>query len=287
MSAIEGLPWRGPGPGRPELPLPPDPMPIRRDGSWRKSWRYVGAFCDELFIVAAAVKVGPIGQTFWAIVDRSSGKLYERTRTRLPRSRGEVWTERDGRLITRVEARGVSATLGVGEGRWAESVCPTSAGSYVWTRKRVGAPISYEVEVDGRHFSGEAYGVEDESAGYHPNPTEWYWSAGVGTSADGRPVGWNLVSGINDPPRNSERAVWVDGEPHEPGPVSFDPELGGIAFDDGSALAFSPEAERTASQNLGLLAYDYRQPFGVFSGELDGITLASGIGVMEYHLARW
>ena len=66
------LPWRGPGPGRPELPLPPDKLPIRRDGHWRKRWRYVGAFGDELLLCAARINVGPLGQTFWAIWDRTS-----------------------------------------------------------------------------------------------------------------------------------------------------------------------------------------------------------------------
>jgi hypothetical protein len=40
--AIGGIPWRGPGPGRPDLPLPPGPMPLWRDGALRKRWRYVG-----------------------------------------------------------------------------------------------------------------------------------------------------------------------------------------------------------------------------------------------------
>ena len=69
------LPWRGPGPGRPELPLPPDKLPMRRDGHWRKRWRYVGAFGDELLLCAARINVGPLGQTFWAIWDRTERKL--------------------------------------------------------------------------------------------------------------------------------------------------------------------------------------------------------------------
>src|SRR5215207_7725004 len=75
--------------------------------------------------------------------------------------------------------------------------------------------------------------VEDESEGYHRSHTVWSWSAGIGTTADGRSVGWNLVSGINDPPERSERAVWIDGEPTEPGPVEFE-GLDAITFDDGA-----------------------------------------------------
>ena len=75
------------------------------------------------------------------------------------------------------------------------------------------------MRVGERRIRCDARGVEDESAGYHPRHTVWSWSAGVGTLPDGREVGWNLVEGVNDPPERSERAIWVDGEPFEPGPV--------------------------------------------------------------------
>ena len=90
----EGLPWRGPGGARPELPLPPGRVPLRRNGSWRKRWRYLGVFSDELLLCAARVGVGPVGQTFWAVWDRESGEMRERTRLLAPGARGEVWTEK-------------------------------------------------------------------------------------------------------------------------------------------------------------------------------------------------
>ena len=36
-----------------------------------------------------------------------------------------------------------------------------------------------------------------------------------------------------------------------------------------------------------LVKSKYRQPFGTFSGSLEGIELAEGIGVMESHEATW
>jgi hypothetical protein len=176
--------------------------------------------------------------------------------------------------------------LVVGEGRWAEAVCPDD-GAYVWTRKRCDIPISCDVRVAGKRWQLEARGVEDESAGYHPRHTIWSWSAGVGRTADGRSVGWNLVEGINDPPQGSERAIWLDGEPSEPGPSRFS-GLDAIAFDDGSRLEFSAEQERRASQRLPFVRYEYRQPFGTFSGSLPGgVVLEHGLGVMEHHDAVW
>ncbi len=277
-------------------------MPLRAGGAWRKRWRYTSAFGDELMICAASVQIGPLGQTFWAILDRESGQLHERTRMRLPGGRGEVWSE-DGRggpwamgsaahgAVTRIDSGEVRAKLVIGEGPWAEAICPTGAGgegAYVWTRKRV-APVSCDVRLPGgRRVRAEMRGLEDESAGYHPRHTVWSWSAGVGMALDGRAVGWNLVEGVNDPPARSERAIWVEGEaePREPGPVTFD-GLEAVGFEGGESLRFSAEAERSRSENKLIVKYSYRQPFGTFTGSLDGIELVSGVGVMEHQDALW
>jgi Domain of unknown function (DUF2804), C-terminal len=306
--AVQGLPWRGPGDDRPDLPLPPGKVPIRRDGVWRKRWRYLGAFSEQLMLCAARVQVGPVGQTFWAIWDREGNELHERTRILPPPlARGEVWTEPtespdagridwappEGGTTVRIEAGARSgqeqtrAFLRAGEGPWAESVCPVpdSERGYVWTRKRI-VPVECDVRIGERRIRTEAMGVEDESCGYHPKHTVWTWSAGVGHAADGSPVGWNLVTGINDPPQRSERAVWVAGEPSEPGPVEFE-GLEAVTHESGR-LEFTAECERRKDEKRMLVQYSYRQPFGSFTGTLPGgVELASGLGVMEHHDAHW
>ncbi len=300
-----GLPWRGPGPGRPDLQLPPEKVKLRRNGIWRKQWRYIGVFSDELLLCAARVQVGPIGQTFWAVWDRESGQMIERTKMLGPIARGEVWTEGEkpdsGRIHwapaagdsrVRIEApaddgqQQVRAFIEIGTGSaWAESVCPTADGLYTWTRKRV-TPVSCDVRIGERRIRIDARAVEDESCGYHERHTVWDWSAGVGRSTDGRELGWNLVSGINDPATSSERAIWVDGQPSEPGPVSFE-GLEAIAL-DGGRLEFSAICERRKQEKRAFIEYSYRQPFGTFSGTLPGgIELEHGIGVIEHHDAHW
>ena len=88
---------------------------------------------------------------------------------------------------------------------------------------------------------------------------------------------------MNDPPEASERTVWLDGEPREPGPSTFAEDLRSV---DG--LRFRPEAVRERRDNLLLIRSSYRQPFGTFSGELPGgLRLAEGYGVMEEHEAIW
>lgn len=289
----------------PVVPVPPGKVPIRRKGAWRKRWRYLGAFSDEFLLCAARVQVGPIGQTFWAIWDRERQEMHERTRLRLPFARGEVWTEGEeaeggsvlwapesGGAVVRIEAEPhehreqVRGFLRVGEGTWAEAVCPTGEDDgYVWTRKRI-VPVECDLRFGERRVRVEARGIEDESCGYHPHHTVWSWSAGVGESADGRPVGWNLVNGINDPAQGSERAIWVGGEPSEPGPVEFE-GLEAIVHDAGR-LEFAAECERTKEEKRAFVSYSYRQPFGTFTGTLPGgIALARGLGVMEHHNAHW
>ncbi|MFL5899136.1 MAG: hypothetical protein ACJ76D_11890, partial [Solirubrobacterales bacterium] len=226
-----------------DKPLPPGKVPLRRNGSWRKQWRYLGAFSEELLLCAARVQVGPAGQTFWAIWDRERRELHERTRMIVPLlARGEVWTELDegehtgridwapdeGGTLVRIEAapkraehEPIRAFLRAGTGEWHQAVCATGEDdNYVWTRKRP-VKVDCDVRIGERRIRCEASGVEDESCGFHPHHTVWDWSAGIGETTDRRAVAWNLVSGINDPPQGSERAIWVDGRPSEPGPVSF------------------------------------------------------------------
>lgn len=288
MNALERLPWRGPGEDRPQLAVPPARMPLRDGGSFRKRWRYVAAFAEPFHLCAARVEVGPLGQTFWAIVDRETGQLYERTRMRLPAARGEVFREQRGEdVVDRVSSGEVRADLRFDAGQWVEAICPSGSGSYVWTRKRCDVPVRADIRVAGKRWQLDARGVEDESAGYHPRHTVWSWSAGIGRARDGRSVGWNLVAGVNDPPQRSERAIWLDGEPSEPGPVSFD-DLDAVEFEDGSRLAFTAEQERYRRERKPFVRYEYRQPFGVFAGSLPGgVELESGLGVMEHHDAYW
>ena len=278
--APDALPWRGPAPNRPGLSLPPGSMPLVHARALRKRWRYVGVYSDDLMLCAARAAIGPFTQTFWAVWDRQEGRLFENTRMR-PGSNEVALAGPE----VRIRAPGVRADLMLGEGQPVEAICPSGRG-WGWTEKRAGIAVRGTVEIEGRRQAVDALGVDDQSAGYHQRNTSWFWSAGVGAAADGRGVAWNLVTGINDPPRNSERGVWVDDEPYEPDPVVFE-GLNGVAFADGERLTFTSESERARNENLILFRSRYRHRFGTFGGSLDGIELAWGLGVMEEHEARW
>jgi Domain of unknown function (DUF2804), C-terminal len=281
---VARLPWRGAAEDRPALPVPPDPMPLLLGRRWRKRWRWVGAFADNLIVFAAIVQVGPATMTFWGIWDRRRHRLWERTRRDLPGRRRDVVMRGNS---VRVRAGTIELDLELDEGYPIESMCPNGEGGYSWTRKAAGMPVRGEVRIGRRSNPLEGYGVTDDSAGYHQRYTSWKWSAGVGTTRDGRKVAWNLVSGINDPPVSSERAIWVAGQPIEPGPVSFQ-GLESIHFEDESRLNFSAETQRTHHEGIPLLARsDYEAPLGTFTGSLNGLPVESALGVMEAHDAIW
>ena len=236
-----------------------------------KHWRYVGVFGEDVMACFGIVRIGMFPQAFWAVLDGDG--MRERTRF-APRA----VDLRDG--VVRV---GDVADLRVEPDGQAIEVTNRHGAQDIWTRK---TPARVRGTLAGRAVDLPA--LVDDSAGYHARVTEWEWAAGAGTSADGRDVRWNLVTGIHDGATGSERRVWVDGEPREVGPVTFSEALDEVRFDEGGALRFAARAERARHDNVLLFASDYRQPFGSASGTLPGgIELASGAGVMERHRARW
>jgi hypothetical protein len=259
-------------------------MPLLLGRRLRKRWRWVGAFVENLIAFAAIVEIGPASMTFWGIWDRERRRLWERTRRGFPGSRQEV--RMPGRSVL-VRSGSVHFELELGEGNPIECMCPNGEGGYTWTRKSAGVPVSGEVRIGRRTGELRGMAVEDDSAGYHRRYTNWKWSAGVGRARDGRAVAWNLVKGINDPPRSSERTIWVAGAPTEPGPVEFQ-GLDAIHFEDESRLTFTAEAQRTHHEGIPLIARsDYEAPFGRFAGALNGLPLESALGVMEAHDVIW
>ena len=278
---FSGLPYRGTfGAPRPAalqgLALPPAPMPARLGTRPLKAWRYLGVFGPEVMICVAAVRIGRARQSFWAVWDRDARRLHETT-----------WLSAGGVRLTpggaRVTDGRAALSLAFAETAGVETVCRSGNG-YGWTRKQGGIAVSGTVQLPGnepRTVTGRA--VIDDTSAYYERHTRWRWCAGVGSDPDGRALAWNLVEGVNDPLAGSERTVWVDGDPREVGPATFDPGLDGVG-----GLRFHAEAGREHRQNLVVVRSRYRQPFGTFSGTLpDGTAVQEGFGVMEDHDVWW
>ena len=272
-------------------------MELVRGGRPLKRWRYVGVYGPELMLCAAEARIGPLGQRFWAVAEPGGRLLAGRARLGSGgvdlsaggvRVRARSGVGGVGRSVARAAVEIDFAVEDAGAPAPVESVSPSGPRGYVWTRKLAGARASGTVAIDGLRRSFEAEAVVDDTAGYHSRHTAWSWSAGVGRGPGGERIGWNLVEGVNDDLEASERTVWVDGEPAEVGPVSFDASPGAIRFTDGGELRFRPWAELSHRTRLWFVRSDYRQPFGVFEGELpNGLVLSRGFGVTERHEAWW
>lgn len=275
------LPWRTEA-GEPR-PVDLTDLPARRDGRMLKRWRYVGVFDERVMLCVGLAHVGGIPQAWWAVWDRERRELHERTIFLRPRAAVRFAT--GGGVLVR--DRRCELELRLAERGAVETVCPHGDG-WVWTRKQAGIPARGRLRVGGRELAVDARAVVDDTVGYHARRTAWRWSAGVGACEDGRAVGWNLVAGVNDPPRGSERSLWIDGAVREVGPCTFADDLAWVRIADGGELAFAAEATRERHDELLLARSDYVQPFGTFSGVLPGgARLAEGYGVMEDHAARW
>ena len=123
------LPLRGDGTVRPAgLPLPPGRMPLLRDGRPLKRWRYVGVYGPELMLCAASVRIAGIPQAFWAVLDRGTGELADRTAF----TPGLVAIG-DGRLTVR--GRDVDIDLALQPAGDPMEVTSPHGGSFIWTRK--------------------------------------------------------------------------------------------------------------------------------------------------------
>ena len=237
-----------------------------------KRWRYVGAYGPDVMACVGDARIGPFRQRFWAVCEPGRPVVDGRGGVSFDGSRAMV------------SSRDVAVDLFVNEAGAVESFHADA----VWTRKQAGVQVRGSIVVQGRSYDVDCLGAVDDTGGRHRRHTTWTWSAGGGFATDGRRIGWNLVTGVNDEPTGSERCIWIDGAPAEPGPVTFAPDLSRVEFAEGGALAFSEWGAREDHTNLLLLRSDYRQPFGTFSGTLPGgVELAEGYGVMEWHDVWW
>lgn len=257
-------------PDRPEVDL----RRWLRGGRPLKRWRWIGAFSEEVMLCAAQANIAGVPVSWWAIWDRQTKTMAERTR----KGRAEVSVSA---AAVALQAPPFSMRFEVRRGTAVETISLHGAEP-IWTRKTP-ITVSGTLVLSGRRVELDGTpGLMDESAGHHARRTAWRWSAGVGTVTDGTPVTWNLVTGLHDDPRASERTVWIGDTPHHVPPQPFADDLTAVG-----RLSFNAESTRSHRENRLILASDYEQPFGSFSGALPVAGEVEGYGVMERHSARW
>jgi len=116
--------------------------------------------------------------------------------------------------------------------------------------------------------------VLDEHRSLLPYRTRWVWGTFALPTADG-PVGANFVNRPEIIGQPEESCLWTPGSCEALSNISFTKQAGDttapwrIASADGRLdVVFTPEGRKTVKHRLGLLAIDYFQMFGSYTGTL-------------------
>lgn len=206
-----------------------------------KSWQYMTAVSDELFLAFAVGTAGFASNGFVYAVELPRGGLHKKfaitplsVGTRLAptstsgghrfRTRGlEIAIEsRGGRgFATRIdgtteEGRPIAVRLDFGSAPADEhlAICvPLPGGRWNYTHKFMAFAVSGEVKIGGNTypFTPGAWGTMDFTKQYALRHSVWRWVALCGKSKQGATVGLNLVDPTPDAPV-SENAAWIDGK---------------------------------------------------------------------------
>ncbi len=238
-----------------------------------------------LMLCAARAEVGPTDQSFWVLWDRE-----QRPRARphgaaagQPRGRRSTARALDDRRPRPARRACASASA-----QPIESICPSGERLGLDPQARRGADRGHGRDPRAALAGLDGFGVDDESAGYQARHTSWHWSAGVGTATDGRALAWNLVEGINDPPRTASARSGSTASPPSRPPVRFDGLERGRLRRRLTASTSPPSRAHARDDNFLLVRSTYRHRFGTFTGSLDGHRAAPrACGVMESHDALW
>lgn len=289
-------------------------------GLYLKRWHYTGFVHPSFVLGLACVDLGYVGNLFAYLYERETGALHGFDAL-LPAARGIrlAETARTGRTQAsgagidieidpgvepcpvRLRARGrLSADLTLDPRGFTPLSCITriGLGGFNYTHKASGLPAAGHVEIDGRRIAADgAFAVVDFTAGVPARETFWNWASGCGRCESGKRFGINLVAGINET-GFTENVFWLDGKPEKLDVIHFDYDRRDLmqpwrltSADGKLDLTFKPEGSRSARVNALLIASDFHQPFGAFSGTFrrgrGKEQVSEGHGFVEEHFARW
>lgn len=297
--------------------------PLRRRLAY-KQFEYFGIVAPDLFAGCALANIGWVGAAFMYVFVPSTGKM-DAISVRRPFGMGLNLTDRpvDGHshLATRparvhlrysragrslqVETRSgidIDATFSEGpEHCQPMSLCTqTARNGWVYARKIAGTRVFGHVKGAGVSLDlGEigAFAHHDYSAGFMRRETFWNWACFTAKVGSQR-VGLNVSCGVNET-GFSENCLWIDGQRLPIGPTYFDYSRHDLtaAWTVRSAcgvldLRFTPCGRHTERLNAGLIASDFRQDFGYFSGVIQpagraAMTIRHIPGFCEDQFARW
>jgi len=179
----------------------------------------------------------------------------------------------------------------------------TRAGAtgWVYARKTAGQRLTGTLAWDGGRYDLGAMdirGHHDWSAGFMRRDTFWNWGCLAGRLAAGRVVGMNVSCGVNDT-SFTESCFWVDGRLHKVDSVFFDYDRRDLdrpwrvrSYDRRVELEFHPEGKHVENVNAWIVATNFNQLYGRYTGTLttatgERIPIDGMLGYAESHYAKW
>jgi hypothetical protein len=286
-------------------------------------FEFLGVLSEEIVFGVAIANVRYAGTGFAYVHEPATRRRTERSVTR-PLGLGfdfvqtpERGTSRLNTAALKVEMEGIpgggrrlmARAKGIEiDARYTEGpmeplrIC-TGAGAtgWVFTRKTAGHSVEGTLVWEGKTYDLAkvgALGHHDWSAGYMRRETFWNWGCLAGRLGDGRVVGLNASCGVNET-SFLESCFWVDGVLHRLPAVHFaydredfhapwklTDERGRID------LTFVPEGSHKERINAGLVASNFIQIFGRYTGTLtteagERLQLDGLPGYSEWHYAKW
>lgn len=292
-----------------------------------KSWQYMTAVSDELFIAFAVGTAGFASNGFVYAAELPSGAVHERfaitpftVGTRLAPSSASGGHRFDTRGLSigidnldagrrfaaRLDAHTEGAKHLAGELAFASSasdehlaLCvPLPGGRWNYTHKFAAFRVSGHVDIGGRRFVFDperAFGTMDFTKMYALRHAMWRWIAVCGRSTRGAVIGLNLVDPTPLAPI-SENAVWIDGKReavtgvrlHSADHVASPWTIGADSVD----VAMTPIAHVEQKLDVPLVRHRLRHVVGAFSGHVRTASgqihdLENAVGIAEDYDTWW
>lgn len=175
---------------------------------------------------------------------------------------------------------------------------PTGYNGWTYTEKSNALAVSGTLGLQGKRLElTQALAGYDFSAGFMRRQTSWRW-ASINAMVEGKAFGLNLAAGVNETGL-SENALWFDSQIQHVSPASFvfDRKNDKTPWQVSSLcgeirLEFQPLYCRQEKVNIGLLASNFRQYVGLYTGVVQltngrQLILNSVKGLAEDHYAKW
>lgn len=169
----------------------------------------------------------------------------------------------------------------------------------MYTHKLV-FPVAGTLSVGDRTYVFDATRdlvILDEHKTFLPYRTHWLWGTFATNAPDGI-VGANFCERPDTPGTPGESCLWLPGDSGEPTLVPLEQvafvaeseaplaHWHGFSSDGVLDVTFTPDGRKDVKHQLGVVAIDYWQLYGTWSGTVGGRTVQSIRGVMEKMDAR-